>query len=366
MIIHFSYFFILDILFSYIHIPFCESKCKYCKFASVWNLQKLKIEKYLNFLLNEINDFDKENIKLKSIYFWWGTPTTIDDKQLLKIINKLNNKFWFSKNIEISLESTPNKITYDNLTKWKRIWINRISIWVQSLNNKTLTEIWRWDKWDIIEALDNIKLLWFNNISIDFIIWLPHVKIWDTKKDIKYILDNYDFIKHISVYMLEDHYYPGNWKNISVDEKLYLNEYNEITNYLVNKWFNKYEVSNFSIPWYECKHNQAYWDHSTVCWFWLWAHSFVNKVRYANSDSFNDYYSKKLSYSELNTDNDIYIEKVMFDFRTIWLDLNMYNDLDNKKIDDFIKQWYLYNENWFIKTTNEWILVLDYLLKEIL
>jgi len=169
-----------------------------------------------------------------------------------------------------------------------------------------LKEIWRWDKWNIIEALNCIKNIWFNNISLDFIIWLPHVKKWEIKKDIEYILSEYDFIKHISVYMLEEHYYPWNWEEISISENDYLWEYIEVKNFLESKWFNRYEVSNFAKLGYECKHNMAYWNHSEIKAIWLWS-SWLSKlsplppllsrgegdniyIRYSFSDKFSNIY----------------------------------------------------------------------------
>ena len=97
-------------MFSYIHIPFCESKCKYCRFASTWKFQDLQIKKYLAYLLEEINNYDLKHEKLESIYFGGWTPTTLNSSQLEQIIKTLENKFWFEKNIEISLETTPSKV----------------------------------------------------------------------------------------------------------------------------------------------------------------------------------------------------------------------------------------------------------------
>jgi len=353
-------------LFSYIHIPFCESKCKYCNFASTWKIQIFQIQKYINFLLFEIDNFDKKIEKLESIYFGWWTPTTLSVNQLSLIINKLELKFWFNNNIEITLETTPNKITIDNLWKWKSIWINRISIWVQSLNNITLSEIWRWNKWNILTALEAIKSLWFNNVSIDFIIWLPHVSKWEIKNDIEFILDKYAFIKHISVYMLEDQYYPWKWKYISINEEDYLWEYVEVLNFLESKWFYRYEISNFSKKWYECRHNKSYWNHSDNIWFWLGAHSYVNNYRFANPDNFIDYYSWKISYNEKNTDNDLFIENIMFWLRTDWIEIKYLKWINNKKLEYFINNWYLYIDNNKLFLSIKGTLLLDYILKELL
>ena len=276
-------------MYSYIHIPFCNNKCKYCRFASVWIIQEKAKKKYLNKLLIDINNYDSKINRLKSIYFWWWTPSILEIDEILNIIQAMKSKFWFYKNIEINLETTPNNITKKNLVWWKKIWINRISIWIQTLNNKSLQEIWRWNKSNIFEALDLIRNIWFENISIDFIIWLPYVSIWEIQNNINYILNKYNFIKHISVYMLEDYYeindannkfdkitYPNNWTSLWIKQEDYLFEYINIKNNLKKHWFNPYEISNFAKKWYECKHNKSYWNHSNVIAFGLWAHFFIN------------------------------------------------------------------------------------------
>ncbi len=365
----------------YIHIPFCELKCKYCRFASIWKLQNLHIEKYVNFLCDKILNFKFKKEKIKTIYFWWWTPSVLTEKQLEKIFNTLKKKFVFDKNIEITIESTPNNITKINLEIWQKFWINRLSIWIQTLNKKSLQEINRWNKSDIencfynLENFSNIK-----NISLDFIIWLPYVKSWEILENIKFILNRYDFLKHISVYMLEEYYnpdkiietkfdnitYPKDWKNLWIIEEQYLQEYSNIKKYLLEIWFNNYEISNFAKAWFECKHNIWYWNHKEVLAFWMWAWGFLNWKRYLNADNFKDYYVwKKIFEEELNSD-DIFLEKLMFWLRTSWIWEDIYNKLDDKKIDFFIKNWYFFKEYDIIKLTNSGILIMDYILKEII
>ena len=358
--------------FCYIHIPFCTSKCKYCRFASVWKIDELKIDLYITHLLKEIKNNKIDFKELKSIYFGWWTPWVLRIKHLENIINTLKQNFCFDDNIEITIEATPITVTKQNLEWWKKIWINRLSIWVQSLNDKALIEIWRWEKWDIIKTLNlltppSLPLSGEElNISIDFIIWLPYVKAWWVKKDIEYVLNNYSFIKHISVYMLEEYYYPDNWKDISLNPDEYLVEYEEIVEFLKKEWFNGYEISNFSKKWYECKHNKAYWNHSEMLAYWLGAHGFINGERYSNSERFIDYYSKEWKIVEKLDSEDMFLEKIMFNLRTNWLDKSQIEKLDNEKIKYFINDWYLEKNKENICLTNKGVLVLDYILKEII
>ena len=379
-------------MYSYIHIPFCESKCSYCRFASISSLNRTIINTYISRLILDIGNFNLLNEKLDSIYFWWWTPSILDEKELFLILEKLKNKFSFKKNIEITIETTAKNITLEKLKLWKKLEINRISIWIQTLNNQTLEIIWRDKKKIILAWLDLLKDFitytaspphqweWFSyNISIDFIIWLPFVKLWETLEDIKYILNNYDFIKHISVYMLEDYYevkdeetwfnkitYPETWKNNSIKEEDYLVEYLEIKNYLETMGFYRYELSNFAKIGYECIHNKSYWNHSQNIWFWLWSHSFVNNTRYAYKDDFLGYYAWKLEYSEFLQENDIFLEKIMFQLRTSWIEKEIYEKLNTLKIDEFIKIWFLEMKNNNLIITDKTISLIDKIILELI
>jgi len=241
------------------------------------------------------------------------------------------------------------------------------------------------------------------NISIDFIIWLPYVKPWEILENIKFILEKYTFIKHISVYMLEDYYsadkiietkydnitYPDDWWEQGIREEEYLQEYSNIKNYLIENWFNNYEISNYWKPWYECIHNIWYWKHKEILAFGLWAFWYINNTRYANSDKFSNYYLWKKLFENKLDKNDIFLEKIMFQLRASWIEEKIYKKLDNNKINYFIENWYLEfslstrgfsplnnvknkydsetSSEWqILKLTDKWVLVMDYILKEII
>jgi oxygen-independent coproporphyrinogen-3 oxidase len=368
----------------YIHIPFCDLKCKYCRFASIWKIQNLHINKYVSFLCEEIKKVPVPLKPLKTIYFWWWTPSVLDEKNLRKIFKLLKNNFVFSYDIEITIESTSNDINLENLKLWQELWINRISIWIQTLNEKSLKEIWRGEKWDIKQCLNNLENFYENknnsNINFDFIIWLPYVKKWEILENIKFVLDNYDFIKHISVYMLEDYYnpdkiietkydnitYPKIWDELWLNEEDFLEEYSNIKSFLLKKWFVNYEISNFAKSWYESRHNKWYWNHKEVFAFGMWAWWYVNWLRYLNADNFKDYYAWKKIFEEKLNKDDIFMEKVMFDLRTSWISKEIYSRLNQEKIKYFINNWYFKKESEKIILTDSWVLVLDYILKEII
>lgn len=354
---------------AYIHVPFCSSRCKYCRFASS-NLDTRNIKVYFKYLEREINNFNLKTEKLNTIYFGWGTPTSVDFSYIKNILVLLKNKFWFSKNIEITLETTPQNITENNLILWQKSWINRISMWLQSLNNNTLKEIWRENKEVILNNLNLLKKSKFKNINIDFILWLPHEKPWEKLNQIKFILKNYKKIKHISVYMLENYNYPKSWDNIRLSEDDFNSEYNEINLYLKQNDFDRYELSNFAIKNYECKHNIWYWEHKNYIWFWLGSHSFIDNTRFNNSDNFKEYYQNISENLEKNkeflTKNNIILEKILFQIRGNWIEKKYFKYLDEEKIDNFIKLNMLKISRNKLKITEKSFSLVDYILWEII
>lgn len=364
----------------YIHIPFCSSKCKYCRFASFSWFSNLKIQTYIDFLCKEIFDSNLDWVVLDTIYFGWWTPWVLSLPQFNQIFETLKAKFIFSEDIEISIETTPANITIENLKWWKNLGINRISMWLQTLNEKSLLEIWRDSKWDIIWALDIVKNIWFSNFSIDFIIWLPYVRKWEIIKNLDFLLEKYDFIKHISVYMLEEYYdvpelkeskfdnivYPNDWSNIWLKEEFFSEEYIEIKDFLQKNWFSRYEISNYSKSWFECKHNIWYWNHKETLAFWLGAHGFLNDIRFSNSDSFLDYYAKKNIEKEILNNDDLFLEKIMFSLRTSGIDEVVLAKLDIKKVSYFIENNLLYKKDKKIVLSDKWVVFMDYILWEII
>lgn len=367
----------------YIHIPFCESKCKYCKFASIWSLNSLLIDKYVNHLCQDIKTkkrpvLKETGLKLSSIYFWGWTPWVLDENHLFSIFKSIKESFELDENIEITLETTPENITSEKISIWEKFWINRLSFWIQTLNNKTLKEIKRQGSETIFAGLDLLQSSKIKNISVDFIVWLPYVKKGELLLDIKNILLKYNFINHISLYMLEDYYdtseedkmydkitYPNNWNDICMSDEDIVWDYLEISKYLQDIWYNRYELSNFAKHWYECQHNMWYWNHDEVIAFWLGSHWFLDNTRYAFSWDFLKFYAWEYDYIEKLNKKDIFLEKLMFWLRTIWLDEDVYSDLDITKINNLVDLWYLRFEKNKLVLTQKWIWVMDFIIWEL-
>lgn len=353
-------------MYCYIHIPFCETKCKYCRFASFSNFSEVQKAFYVDFLCKSIEQSPVKKKPLQSVYFGWGTPSILKISQLKKILICLEKKFWLRKNIEITLESTPQNLKSENIIWWQSLWVNRISTGVQSLNTKTLLEIGRVTKRTIESGLKHAQASPIKNISIDFIIGLPYTKPWDIVKDIASLLEKYSNIQHVSVYMLEEYYYPESWAGVSFSPDLYQEEYSQIRKYLWEQGFSRYELSNFAKKGYECKHNQAYWQHEEMLAFWLDAHGFIQGERYAYPNNFKEYYQGKKNYQETVSKKEKITEQCMFGLRTHWINLKLLKYLDTQKIETCIQAGLLQKTQTHI-VINAWgESVLDSILKEIL
>ena len=214
---------------AYIHIPFCNKICSYCDFSKFYNYKEF-IDKYLISLEKEIKSIYKGEV-LDTIYIGGGTPTVLelnDLEKLLKILNIFNK----SKNIEYTIESNIDTLSKDKLDLLKKYNINRISIGIETTNNKLLKLLNRdLNKKHLEEMINYSKSIGIDNINLDLIYALPGEKMLDLKKDLEYITSLNP--KHISTYSLiiEEHTVLNNLKYKSISEELDLKMYNYICNY---------------------------------------------------------------------------------------------------------------------------------------
>lgn len=353
----------------YIHIPFCEKKCRYCSFCS-FELLSLK-DKYINSLLKEIKHFYKKE-HLKTIYFGGGTPSLLEVKDIEKILNCFN----FTFDCEITLELNPNLITLDKLKALKSLGINRFSLGVQSFDDNLLKIINRvHSKKEIIRTLGYFEKAQIENYSIDLIYGLPSqtLSLWiDT---LKYAL-NFN-IKHISLYGLSIEkgtyfykYPPKNLPNLDMQAKMY-----EKAMEILDKDFIHYEFSNFAKSEnYYSKHNLSYWERKNYYGFGLSASGFIENKRYTNSFNFGQYLKNPLEKKyEILTLNQEIEEEIFLNLRTSkGLNINKIKQKYNidifekykKEFEKFIKEGFLIKEDSTIKFSKKGILISNEILCE--
>lgn len=319
---------------SYIHIPFCSGKCKYCTFVS-FNKPEL-ITGYIFSLLKEIDENFKGE-KLKTLYFGGGTPSLISPDLLKKIVKK----FSFCDDAEITIELNPENGQKEYIEELKSIGFNRLSIGSQTFNDKLLKLIGRrHDSNAIIDTIKNAKGAGFKNISVDLIYGLPN----QTINDLKYDLDKFlqlD-IQHISTYGLKIE--GGSYWGANPPENVPNNDeqadmYEVVNEFLTNAGYERYEVSNFAKKGFESRHNLAYWNNEEFYGFGVSAHGYVDGIRYSNYCTLEEYLNNPLQheYGRVLNEQEKLEEEIFLGFRkTNGVDVNKIKERFNV---DFEKKY---------------------------
>ena len=280
----------------YIHIPFCLRKCTYCNFISFCNKNDKK-EDYVNAVCQEIKLRGKEIGKyydVTSVYIGGGSPSTLKEGQVAKIMSELKNNFRLLQNCEISIETNPGSVTEKKLLEYKLVGVNRLSIGGQTLNEDILKILGRHHSVkDTKMAIKLAQKIGFENLNVDMMLALPTQKLSDVKKMAKFLVKK--DIKHISPYSLilepstslHKQVESGRVSLPSEDDSVAM--YNWVYDFLTKKGYVRYEVSNFCQPDYESKHNLNYWQMGEYIAFGLAGHSYLNNTRFANTEDFDKY-----------------------------------------------------------------------------
>ena len=281
----------------YIHIPFCKQKCYYCDFVSFSNKEEY-IEKYVETVKREIDSYDLSNYNITTIYIGGGTPSRIPSEKIQEILEKIKQKIpknqtkW--EDIEITIELNPGTVDEEKIKKYKEIGINRLSIGLQSTNNKLLKEIGRIHTFEDFKNTYNlVKKVGFENINVDLMIGLPNQTISDVKESLNEIIKLNP--THVSVYSLivEENTKMEqliNNKELQLpDEELERQMYWYVKNILELNGYNHYEISNFAKKGKESKHNLNCWEQKEYIGLGLAAYSYLNGVRYGNTSNIEEY-----------------------------------------------------------------------------
>ena len=294
----------------YIHIPFCKQKCKYCDFIS-FSYDCNKVQEYFTYLLQEIEEKsneivlqkDSENnqvqkikdlVEINTIYIGGGTPSIVSEKYIEQILTQIRKNYKIADNAEITIEINPGTVNEEKLKKYLQIGINRISIGLQSANDKLLEMLGRIHTYEeFTEVYKLAREVGFKNINVDLMIGLPTQKQIDVKNTLKNIIEMNP--EHISVYSLiveentqmYDLIEQGKLKLPT--EKTERNMYWNVKNVLEENGYIHYEISNFSKENKQSKHNLNCWNQEDYLGFGIAAHSYFNGIRYSNIDNLKQY-----------------------------------------------------------------------------
>ena len=278
---------------AYVHIPFCTQICYYCDFSKVF-IKNQPVDSYLEHLLEEFQSYDIQ--KLRTLYIGGGTPTALSAPQLEVLLNGLTKNLDLSALEELTIEANPGDLDADKIAVLKNSAVNRVSLGVQTFDDKMLKKIGRSHlEKDIYENIDRLKLAGFDNISIDLIYALPGQTMEQVKENVAKAI-GLD-IPHMSLYslILENHTVFMNrmrrGKLPLPKEELEAEMFEYIIAELERAGFEHYEISNFSKSGFESRHNLMYWDNAEYYGIGAGASGYVNGVRYKNHGPIRHYLS---------------------------------------------------------------------------
>ena len=276
----------------YIHFPFCISKCPYCDFFSIPFNDRSIHDKYIDYLLKEIENYGSVIYNdLETLYLGGGTPSLIEPAELSKILTK----FSFKKDAEITIEVNPATADLEKLRTYRELGINRLSIGSQSFINGDLKTLGRkHSAEDIYECFENSRKAGFENINLDLIIGIPG----QSAASVIYNVNELTALgpEHVSAYILT--FYEktpftkklenGTLTKLEDDTEM---EFFELTSEILEKHgLNRYEISNFSKSGKQSRHNMNTWNFGNYLGLGASAHSFMNGRRWENPGSVENWY----------------------------------------------------------------------------
>ena len=293
----------------YIHIPFCEKKCLYCDFYSIETLTPM--EDFLKGLSVEMEMYAQrgEGTQFDTVFLGGGTPSLLTPEQLKQIVTGLHSCYSISPDAEITLETNPGTVTPKKLAAFRSLGVNRLSIGVQSFDNRELLFLSRiHDSTQAVEAVTMARQAGFENVNIDLMYSLPGQTLdqWLYTLERGLALDP----EHVSAYSLivEDNTPLARMvkaRQVSpnpVEEEARLFELT--MRVMEQHGFEHYEVSNYAKPGFRSRHNYSYWSHENYLGFGPSAHSFWcaeykhSGERWANIANVSTY-SRRLADHEL-------------------------------------------------------------------
>lgn len=349
----------------YIHIPFCTYKCSYCNFFSVVNMNEKEIYKnYAYALIEELKlRIDDYNEEINTIYFGGGTPSVLNANLLKYLLDNILNILKNYQDIklikEITIESNINDINSEYINFLESIDNIRISLGLQTFNEKALSLINRHTELEeIVNALKIINNSTIENISLDFISGLPLNDKLQTKKDILKALELLPKTKHISLYYLElTKSLEEKWRDYLPKEEESVEYYEISSNTLKDLGFIRYEISNYAINNYHSIHNSNYWKLKNYLGLGASAVGYYNRERYENIKNVKTYIEhikqnkkpiKEIEYIDRETQKK---EFIFLSLRTVkGININNYNKMFKEDFKDKYSSIIKNNKNYFLIT----------------
>lgn len=266
----------------YLHFPFCRRRCHYCHFTTL-PFNPEPVSSYLDLLVREISLRSTPETHLDTLYLGGGSPSLLQTSQLERIMTEIRQKFQLLSEIEVTIEANPEDLSLQQMKEMVHIGFNRISIGVQSLDFADLKYLGRNHSPETaLDALVTAEKAGFSRINADLIIGLPTQTVKGLEQQISRFLDLP--VSHISVYLLEITENDTRSREHEGDRM-----YHAVRNLLNQSGFTHYEISNFSMPGEECRHNLKYWRNQSYLAAGISAAGYQQGVDYRNTPHLERY-----------------------------------------------------------------------------
>lgn len=304
----------------YIHLPFCQRKCSYCSFLSLVDQPGTVVQCYLKNLLAEadlrITDLcngqdpqdDKriQSFDIDTIFIGGGTPSLIDGNDMKTLLDGIRQRLTVLEQVEITMESNPNSLAPENLSSYREAGVNRLSIGVQSFDDGILSQIGRLH--DAKRAMDAVSMArdaGFENISLDLMFGLPGQTLEQWRATLETAISLSP--KHLSLYSLQIEEGTPLYRDYKagkvpvIDSGIDRTCYHLAIDLLKKYGYAQYEISNFALDGFECRHNIKYWSMQNFLGLGLNASSYVNGNRWTNLSNLNQW-TKEIGQNQLPVD----------------------------------------------------------------
>lgn len=369
----------------YIHVPFCVRKCEYCDFYSLCDLSLR--EDYVEALIAQIKDFRPaaKNKLVDTIYFGGGTPSLLSGEEILRILKTVRSVFRVSDDAEITMEANPGTLDPEKLSAYHTAGVNRLSIGLQSADPRELKRLGRIHTREEFEnSFLLARLEGFQNINVDIMYAIPN----QTEQTLSATLDYVISLDpdHISFYGLkiEPETPFGRDENIEASlpvEDTQADMYLNSAQKLEEAGFLQYEISNFSKPGFECRHNVKNWKCQDYIGFGPAAHSLFEGARFSYKKEIRSFIADPLQRGNLidvfeeQTEEDIAKQFVMLGFRLrLGIDVEEYaerfkDDFEARyleKMTPFIEKQYILPTKTGYRLSRQGLLISNYILSELI
>ena len=284
----------------YLHMPFCVSKCAYCDFLSAPASEAVQ-RAYTEQLIEEIMAASAayEEYQVTTVFFGGGTPSIVPGSWIEALMAAVKGEFSVSEDAEITIEMNPGTVSMEKLESYRNAGINRISIGLQSAEETELRQLGRIHTYDdFLKTYQQVRMAGFTNVSVDLMSALPGQTFQSWEKTLKKVV----MLKpeHISAYSLiieegtpfYDRYgktgCPGDYPPLP-DEDEERKMYSFTGEYLKSHGYHQYEISNYSRPGHDCRHNVGYWTGIDYLGLGLGSASYIDHCRFHNETDLETY-----------------------------------------------------------------------------